>query len=112
MEVGLFRIGKMKITIQFREIISKALRHVDGIITSCDFTVDTFHAAHQFHPFLRAQDEDNRRHHVAEHAGMGHRPVDDDGIAHDAGPGGIARAGVEDMVVADAILDEIAFIVA
>ena len=43
---------------------------------------------------------------------MGYRAVDDDGIAHDAGPGRITRAGIEDVVVADAILDEIAFVVA
>ena len=112
MEAGLFRIGKMEITIQVREIIGKALGHVDGIVTACDFTVDAFHAACQFHPLLRSQDEDDSRHHVTEHACMRYGTVDDDRVAHDAGPGGIARAGVEDMVVADDILDEIAFIVA
>ena len=102
----------MKITVQIGKIILESLSHIDGIISARDFTVDAFHAVHQLHPFLRPQDEDDGRHHVAEHAGMGYRAVNDDGIAHDAGPGRITRAGIEDVVVADAILDEIAFVVA
>ena len=64
----------MKITVQIGKIILESLSHIDGIISARDFTVDAFHAVHQFHPFLRPQDEDDGRHHVAEHAGMGTEP--------------------------------------
>lgn len=43
---------------------------------------------------------------------MGHGSIDDDGVAHDAGLSRIARAGVKDMMIADTVLDEVAFIVA
>ena len=48
----------MKITVQIGKIILESLSHIDGIISARDFTVDAFQAVHQFHPFLRPQDED------------------------------------------------------
>ena len=92
-------------------MVLKPFRHVYSAVFRRYFAFYTIQIFKEFHPFFRSKDKDNGRKHVTEHTGMINLSINDDRITHNAGTGWPAGPRITNMMVADAILDEVPFII-
>ena len=101
----------MKIAIHIRKVFFKSRCHIKGIVLTGDFPFNTSLAVEEVHSFFRPQNKNDRRKHITQHTGVWHTAIDDDRVAHDTGTRRPSRTGIENMMVAYTILDEIPFVI-